>query len=199
VRPPNLKSWIRPWECQLFQAENSHQRSLLILYQAKLFSYVPLMEPNVVTRAVLIGFKWLTPLAKVTLYTNKVTCIYTCKVMRIYMRIYPKIHLKYWRVCYTIMSGRSCHWRDNIHVYICVYCCYIPVYCCYIPVYCCYICVNIIHVNILNEFKECSCDSTIENFPFNFRSYAPLMEPNVVTRAVLIGFEWLTRSIAARD
>ena len=28
-----------------------------VAYQAKLFSYVPLMEPNVVTRAVLIGFK----------------------------------------------------------------------------------------------------------------------------------------------
>jgi hypothetical protein len=43
---------------------------------------------NVVRRAVLIGFEWLTPLAKVTLYTNKVTRIYT-----LHTRIYPKINL----------------------------------------------------------------------------------------------------------
>ena len=80
--------------------------------------------------------------------------------------------------CSKCMSGRSCHWRDNIRVWyyirvyirvyyqyirvyyqhirvyyqhILVYCCYIRVYCCYIRLYCCYIRVNI-HVNTLNEF-----------------------------------------------
>ena len=38
------------------------------------------------------------------------------------------------------MSGRSCHWRDNIRVYYQ-----------HIRVYCCYIRVNI-HVNTLNAF-----------------------------------------------
>ena len=49
------------------------------------------------------------------------------------------------------MSGRSCHWRDNIRVYIRVYYQHIRVYCCYMRVYCCYIRVNI-HVNTLSEF-----------------------------------------------
>ena len=65
-----------------------------VTYQAKLFSYVPLMEPNVVTRTVLIGFEWLTPLAKVTLYTNKVTRIYTRKVTRIYTRKVTRIYTR---------------------------------------------------------------------------------------------------------
>ena len=42
------------------------------------------------------------------------------------------------------MSGRSCHWRDNIRVFLLVYYQHIRVYCCYIR-------VNI-HVNTLNAF-----------------------------------------------
>jgi hypothetical protein len=64
------------------------------------------------------------------------------------------------------MSGRSCHWRDNIRVYyqhIGVYCCYIRVCCCNIRVYCCYIRVNI-HVKArYTRYKFCIQVSIQEN------------------------------------